>query len=170
MDTAPKNDLKDQAQRVVKLARQRRMTLATVESCTAGSLVNLLAQAEGASEALQGGFVVYTKENKSAAVGVPRSLLGEHTAVSAAVAQAMATGGLDRSPASVVVSVTGVAGPEPDEDGNPVGLVYVAAATRDGRTRVVKNEFGMQPKEQICGASMTVALKLFEEMLAAHVP
>jgi nicotinamide-nucleotide amidase len=169
MDTARKNDLENQAQRIVKLARRRRMTLATVESCTAGSLVNLLAQAEGASEALQGGFVVYTKENKIAAVGVSPALIAQHTAISAEVAEAMATGGLARSPASVVVSITGVAGPEPDEDGNPVGLVYVAAAARDGRTRVVKNEFGMQSKDQICGASMTVALELIEEMLVAHV-
>jgi nicotinamide mononucleotide (NMN) deamidase PncC len=40
------------------------MTLATVESCTAGSVAHLLSQAEGASETLHGGFVVYTKANK----------------------------------------------------------------------------------------------------------
>src|SRR5690349_18050832 len=102
------------------------MSLATMESCTAGALVHLLARAEGASDAVHGGFVVYTKDNKIAAVGVPVELLASHTAVSAEVALAMATGGLARCPASLVASITGVAGPEPDEDGNPVGLVYVA--------------------------------------------
>ena len=87
------HSLEDHAEHVVKLARDRHMTLATVESCTAGSLAHLLTQAEGASEAVHGGFVVYTKENKIAAVGVPVDLLAQHSAVSAEVALAMANGG-----------------------------------------------------------------------------
>ena len=120
--------MKELSGRIMHLARERRMTLATVESCTAGSLAYLLSQAEGASDTLHGGFIVYTKENKTAALGVPKELLATHTAVSAEVAGAMAKGGLSRCPADFVVSITGVAGPDPDEDGNPVGLVYVAAA------------------------------------------
>jgi nicotinamide-nucleotide amidase len=162
--------LQDQAEHVVTLARDRHMSLATVESCTAGALVHLLAQAEGASETLHGGFVVYTKENKIAATGVPIDLLAKHTAVSAEVALAMAMGGLARCPASFVASITGVAGPEPDEDGNPVGLVYIAVAARDGRQRVEKHELGEQPKSEICQAAMQAALRLLEEMLSAHVP
>jgi nicotinamide mononucleotide (NMN) deamidase PncC len=42
--------LKQRAAHIVKLARERRMTLATVESCTAGTLANLLSQGEGASK------------------------------------------------------------------------------------------------------------------------
>ena len=56
-----------------------------------------------------------------------------YTAVSAQVAKAMAVGGLERSPAHIAMALTGVAGPEPDEDGNPVGLTFVAVASRDGR-------------------------------------
>jgi nicotinamide-nucleotide amidase len=159
---------KDLAERVLKLAKERRTTLATVESCTAGALAHLLSQAEGAADTLHGGFIVYTKENKTIAVGVPKELLAARTAVSAEVAQAMATGGLVRCPAELVVAITGVAGPEPDEDGNPVGLVYVAAASRDGRTRVVRREFGKRPKEEICGAAMEVAISLLEELLTGQ--
>lgn len=36
----------------------------------------------------------------------------------------LATGALKHSPASVSLAVSGVLGPEEDEDGNPVGLVY----------------------------------------------
>jgi hypothetical protein len=53
--------LKEHSERIMRLARARRMTIATVESCTAGSLAQLLSQAEGASETLHGGFIVYTK-------------------------------------------------------------------------------------------------------------
>ena len=105
-----------------------------------------------------------------AAVGVPKDLLTAHTAVSAEVAQAMAEGGLARCPAEIVVAITGVAGPEPDEDGNPIGLVFVAAASRDGHKRVVRHEFGEKSKEEICSAAMGAALDLIEQLLRAQVP
>jgi nicotinamide-nucleotide amidase len=162
--------LQDQAERVVTFARDRHMSLATVESCAAGALVHLLAQAEGASEAVHGGFVVYTKENKIAATGAPIALLAKHTAVSAEVALAMAIGGLARTPATLVTSITGVAGPEADEDGNPVGLIFVAVAARDGRQRVEKHELGPQSKNGICGAAMRAALELLDELLTADGP
>ena len=91
MEKSLPSSLRERAERVSKLAQARHVTLATVESCTAGSLAHLLAQAPGATETLQGGFVVYTKENKIAAVGVPSDLLASHTAVSGEVAQAMTT-------------------------------------------------------------------------------
>jgi nicotinamide-nucleotide amidase len=97
-------------------------------------------------------------------------LLDTHTAVSAEVAQAMATGGLKRCPATIVASITGVAGPEPDEDGNPVGLVFVAAAARDGRLKVARHEFRPGDKDRICGAAVEAALGLLDDMLRAHVP
>jgi nicotinamide-nucleotide amidase len=97
-------------------------------------------------------------------------MLATHTAVSADVAAAMAKGGLSRCPADFVVSITGVAGPEPDEDGNPVGLVYVAVAARDGRSRVARHEFGERGKDDICAAAMGAALTLLEELLVEQLP
>ena len=70
------------AERTLGLAKSVGCTLATVESCTAGALAALLADAPGASECFHGGFVVYTKANKVAAVGVPPDLIKAHTAVS----------------------------------------------------------------------------------------
>ncbi len=163
-------DLKARAQEIIELARERKMTLATVESCTAGALAHLLSQADGASDTLHGGFIVYTKKNKTAAVGVTKDLLDKHTAVSAEVAQAMATGALRRCPATIVASITGVAGPEPDEDGNPVGLVFVAAAARDGRLKVTRHEFEPGDKDRICSAAMEAAFDMLDDMLCAHVP
>jgi nicotinamide-nucleotide amidase len=89
---------------------------------TAGALACALAEAEGAGEVFHGGFVTYSKESKSFAVGVPLEVISKDTAVSAQVAKAMAMGGVERS-ADIAMAVTGVAGPDPDEDGNPVGLV-----------------------------------------------
>ena len=163
-------EIRSRAAHVVKLAEASGKTIATVESCTAGALAHLLSEPEGASHTLHGGFIVYTKENKTAAVGVPKDLLADHTAVSGEVAKAMAEGGLSRCPADIVVAITGVAGPEPDEDGNPVGRIYLAAAERNGRTIVEHHEFGNPGKDKICCESLDAALALLEKALVAHAP
>lgn len=167
LTSAMPEPLEKRAETVVQLALARGATLATVESCTAGLLAHLLSQAEGASSVLHGGFIVYTKENKTASVGVPEEILAEHTAVSREVAEAMAAGGLARCPAALVVAITGVAGPEPDEDRNPVGLVHLAVTAREGRMKAVKYEFGELPKQEICAAAIGAAFDLLEEFLRA---
>jgi PncC family amidohydrolase len=149
--------LKELADRVVRSARSRGRTVATVESCTAGALASLLAEGEGASDVLHGGFVVYTKAAKSAVVDVPPELIDKHTAVSREVALAMARGGLKRIPADVVVAVTGVAGPDPDENGNPVGLVHIAAVARGGREVHLERRLVRNPKKKSCRVPSAMA-------------
>ena len=82
----------------------------------------------------------------------------------------MAKGGIERSKADLVVAITGVAGPEPDEDGNPVGLVYVAVASRDGTAKVVEHRLGNAPKGEICQAAMRSGIDLLEEFISAQRP
>jgi nicotinamide-nucleotide amidase len=158
--------LHERAKRLIRHARRNGLTLLTVESCTAGALANVLAAAPGAGEAFDGGFVVYSKQNKIVSIGVPAEVIGEHTAVSAAVVKCMAQGGLDRSPADMALAITGVAGPEPDEDGNPVGLVFIAAARRHGQTMEQKLSLDGS-KEEICEAAMLAAIELGEQLLRA---
>jgi nicotinamide-nucleotide amidase len=99
------------AERVLKKATAAGVKLATAESCTAGRLSTLLADAPGGGEQFHGGFVTYTKEDKIATLGVPRELIAAYTAVSRPVAEAMATGALDRCPADMVIAITGVRRP-----------------------------------------------------------
>ena len=107
---------------------------------------------------------VYTKAAKSAVLGVPQDILAKETAVAASVARAMALGALRRSEAGVAMAVTGVAGPAPDEDGNPVGLVFVAAAQRDGR--LLGAELRLEGDAQaICNAAMIRVMLLAEKLL-----
>ena len=162
-----KRRLQAEAQKLVALAKERSLTLATAESCTAGALVHLLADVPGGGEVLHGGFVVYSKIQKTEALGVPEELLARDTAVSSSVATAMAKGALKRSPADLVVAITGVAGPEPDEDGNPVGLVIVAVAARDGRTKVTEYRLGDAPKGEICQVAMRSGIQLLQDFVTA---
>jgi nicotinamide-nucleotide amidase len=152
------------AERTLALAKSHGCTLATVESCTAGGLATLLADAPGASDLFHGGFVVYTKVNKAAAVGVPLELIKAHTAVSREVVLAMASGGLERCPADIVLAITGVAGPDPDEDGNPVGLLHVAAVSRTGGMRHLERRYPGS-KQDICQAAMLLALRLADDLI-----
>jgi nicotinamide-nucleotide amidase len=155
------------AERLLRTAKDRGLTLATAESCTAGCLATLLSDAPGASDCFHGGFVVYTKQNKSAMLGVPAELIAAHTAVSQPVVEAMATGVLERCPADVALAITGVAGPEPDEDGNPVGLMHVAVAVRGGGIHHCNRAFEKPGRSELRSLAMRAALELAERMLGA---
>jgi nicotinamide-nucleotide amidase len=149
---------------VVARAKACGLTLVTAESCTAGRLAAALADVPGAGDQLHGGFVTYTKQAKHRLLGVDMALLREKTAVCAEVAEAMAAGALLRSTADIAVAVTGVAGPDPDEDGNPVGLIYCAVARRGAVHRpAVKLLSEEGSKERIMEAAMRQALSILGE-------
>jgi nicotinamide-nucleotide amidase len=147
---------------VLALAKRKNFTLITAESCTGGLLASVLSEAPGAGDRLQGGFIVYTKQQKTIALGVPSDLLERESAVSEAVARAMADGALAHSIADISVAITGVAGPAPDEDGNPVGLVHFAAARRDFVPIHVRRDFGDIGRGAVRYQTVMEALALIE--------
>jgi nicotinamide-nucleotide amidase len=153
-----KRNLDELAERGMVAMRVRNQSIVTAESCTAGRLATLLSNAPGASEHLHGGFITYTKANKTKALGVPENLLAEKGAVCRDVAIALALGALQRSPAEIAVSITGVAGPDLDEDGNPVGFVCIAVARRDGPIAYVEKSYGAIGREAVQDRAMADAL------------
>jgi nicotinamide-nucleotide amidase len=132
--------------------------LITAESCTSGLLASVLSEAPGAAQLLHGGFVTYTKENNAVALGVSAALLKTKGAVCEEVARAMAEGALERSPAEVSVAITGVAGPLPDADGNPVGLVCIAVARRGFPTSSMQQDYGDIGRDALRERAMQDAL------------
>jgi nicotinamide-nucleotide amidase len=78
----------------------------------------------------------------------------------------MAMGALASSPADLAAAITGVAGPEPDEDGNPVGLVHVAVAARDGAVLHEAHSFGRLSRDEIIENAIAGALKLLERAIS----
>ncbi len=159
------SDLAKLAARVITVARENSITIATAESCTAGCLSTLLADTPNAGEVFQGGFVVYSKRQKIAALGVPPNLIKAHTAVSRQVAEAMAQGVIDRCAANLAIAITGVAGPVPDEDGNPVGLMHIAVACRDRGIRHVEHQFEGDDRSALRASAMEAALLTAREWL-----
>lgn len=156
--------IEDLATQVLEEAKARGVRIVTAESCTAGALAHVLSKPPGAGGHLVGGFVTYTKDMKHHALGVPMELLRDKTAVCREVAEAMAAGALKGSPADVAIAVTGVAGPEPDEDGNPVGLVYIAATHRAGGALSVRHMFEADSRDDILCAAVEQALVLLKRL------
>ena len=155
----PMDMLKHLANEVIQCAKARDLMVCTAESCSAGKLAMVLSKAEGASKYFLGGMVAYTKEMKTRLLSVPSDLIQRDTAVSAEVAEAMAQGAIRRFNADLGVSITGVAGPEPDEDGNPVGLVYCAVA-RSETTQFVELRCKSAKPDEIIDEACAEALKL----------
>ena len=117
---------------VLGLLKEKGLTLGAAESCTGGLVAKRITDLPGASAVFKGGVVSYTNEVKAGVLGVPQEMLDEFGAVSAQVARAMAQGARKVLGCDLAVSLTGVAGPDPDDRGNPVGLVYAALDTPDG--------------------------------------
>ena len=134
-------DVSSLEQVVLGLLKEQGKTLGTAESCTGGLIAKRVTDLPGASSALKGGIVSYTNEVKINVLGVSPDLLDEQGAVCAQVAQQMAQGAKKALGCDLAVSATGVAGPDSDDRGNPVGLVYVALTDGD-RTWVRKLELG----------------------------
>jgi nicotinamide-nucleotide amidase len=109
---------------------ERRATLAVMESCTGGLLASTLTDVSGASGYFVGGFVPYSIQQKLD-LGIPADLIQEHGVVSQEVAKAMAEAARRRAGADYGIGITGVAGPEPEDD-IPPGTVHVAVAGPEG--------------------------------------
>lgn len=117
-------------QTIVELLKEQKMTVSTVESCTGGMVSARLTDVPGCSEVFKQGFVTYSDRAKKKIVGVKKSTLKKYTAVSEQTAKEMAKGGAFMAESDACVSVTGYAGPDGGENGDPVGLVYIGCCVR----------------------------------------
>ena len=113
------------------LLQAQGLTLGTAESCTGGLIAKLITDRPGSSAIFRGGIVSYTNAVKHQVLGVPQDLLDTYGAVSPQVAEAMARGAKQALGCDIALSSTGVAGPDPDDRGNPIGLVYLGIAWGD---------------------------------------
>ena len=113
------------AEEVIARLKAQELTLATAESCTGGLIGTLLTDVPGASAVYKGGVISYVNEIKHRLLGVEQETLDVCTAVSRETAHEMARGARERCGADCGVAVTGLAGPDGDGTGRPIGLVYI---------------------------------------------
>ncbi len=120
------------SERLFDLLILRKMKIATAESFTGGRVISSIINNSGASAAVIEGLVSYSDESKQKLLGVKREDLAKEGAVSSVVAYQMATGLLNSTDCDVAVATTGLAGPNTDSSGKPVGLCYIAIGMKDG--------------------------------------
>jgi nicotinamide-nucleotide amidase len=107
------------------------LTLGLAESLTGGLASSRLVNVPGASQWFRGSVVSYASEVKFDVLGVPKGPV-----VSEEAATAMAEGARRVLGADVGLSITGVAGPDPQDD-QPPGTVFVGVARPDRATEAV---------------------------------
>jgi nicotinamide-nucleotide amidase len=116
------------------------------------------------------GFVTYSNASKTELLGVPADLIARHGAVSEEAARAMAEGALERTPAHIALSITGIAGPDGGSPEKPVGLVYFSVASRGVTTRVRECRFGNIGRLGVRLESVREAIALMESAVKTGLP
>ncbi len=154
--------LEPRAAALVAAYAARGLKLATAESCTGGLVAGLLTAIPGSSAVVERGFVTYSNESKTEAIGVPAALIAAHGAVSEPVARAMAEGALAHSHADVAVAITGIAGPGGGSAAKPVGLVWFGLAIKGLPPQTRECRFDDTGRTGIRLAAVAVALALLE--------
>jgi len=115
---------------VLDMLTARGLFLATMESCTGGLVADLITDIPGGSSAFRGGLVSYATDLKTT-WGVPQATIDRHGVISVETARAMAEAVRGVCKADVGLGVTGIAGPDTQED-KPVGTVHIAVASSAG--------------------------------------
>jgi nicotinamide-nucleotide amidase len=143
------DDLIVEARLLLADAEERRLKIATAESCTGGLVAGLLTEIPGSSAVVERGFVVYSNRAKEELLGVPGDLIADYGAVSEPVARMMAEGALRESRANMAVALTGVAGPGGGTPLKPVGLVHIAASGISGAVRSAWKAFAWPSRSYV---------------------
>ena len=144
------------------LSRLSGKRLATAERLTGGGIGQALTSVSGASAVFAGGVICYTNQVKHKVLGVPVEILNTCGAVSAPVAKAMAEGARTVIGADVAVAVTGLAGPDGDEFGHPVGTVFIGYA--DEKTTLARECHFDRDRAAVRAQTIEAALALILEM------
>ena len=111
------------------LLLERKLRIATAESCTGGLLAKRITDVPGASRYFERGFVTYSNQAKEQLLGVSAADLEKHGAVSAPVAGQMAQGARKVAGADIGVGITGIAGPAGGSAAKPVGTVFIGLSS-----------------------------------------
>ncbi|MEZ5939145.1 MAG: CinA family protein [Hyphomonadaceae bacterium] len=146
-------------------ARQRRLKIATAESCTGGLIAGLLTEIPGSSDVVERGFIVYTNKAKQEMLGVPGDLIADVGEVSEPVARLMAEGALEESRANLAVAVTGIAGPGGGTARKPVGLVHIAVARENRPIMHQALRLGDIGRSQVRTQTIIEALNMLRRMM-----
>ncbi len=134
-----------------ELIKDKKLKLATAESCTGGLLGSTITDVPGASAYYLGGVISYSNDAKINILGVKKETIERYGAVSEQCAEEMARGVAELFGADIAIATTGIAGPSGGTTQKPVGTVFIAYHI-SGKTVVEKHMFSgtrVEIKEKI---------------------
>lgn len=151
------------AEALISRLKEKGQTVSSAESCTGGGVGHVLTAVSGSSAVFAGGVISYTNQVKEKILGVPAEILEEHGAVSSQTALTMAQGVRKLLGTDWGISVTGLAGPNSDDSGKPVGLVYVAASGQEKEE--VRECFFSGDRSSVRAQAVEDVLRLLDQMI-----
>jgi nicotinamide-nucleotide amidase len=145
----------EQLERLVgRLLMEKKSTLATAESCTGGTIAQLITSVPGSSAYFLGSVVAYANEIKESILGVDHESLLEHGAVSEQVVRQMAEGVRKVYGADYSIATSGIAGPDGGTPQKPVGTTWIAVSSGESTVAEIY-QFGEHRGRNIQKASLT---------------
>lgn len=142
-------------------------TVSTAESCTGGTISQLITSIPGSSAYFLGGVTSYANSMKNEVLGVPMEIIAEHGAVSSECVAAMAEGVRKLTGSDYSVATSGIAGPGGGTPEKPVGLVWIGVSSEAG-TQTYKVQYNSDRKRNIersaAFALNKLRLKLINEL------
>jgi len=164
------SEISDAAKALLRICQEKKLTIATAESCTGGLVAAAISEIAGSSLVLDRGFVTYSNMAKQQMIGVTPATIEFHGAVSSECAEEMAKGALAHASVSLAISITGIAGPTGAVPGKPIGLVYFCAASRSGRVIACDCRYGDIGRTEVRRKSVLQALSMLRELAEKEEP
>lgn len=148
---------------LVWLLKLRDKKISVAESFTGGGIARKITSVSGASEVYFEGLNTYSELSKMKRLGVSEYTLKTFGAVSEQTAYEMAAGLMATGDCDICITTTGLAGPNTDKSGLPVGLCYIAVGTQE-RVFVYRYKFDGS-REEITETAINYALFLAYKQL-----
>ncbi len=150
-----------------RILKDKKLTVATAESCTGGKIAQLLTSVSGASAYFKGSVVSYATDTKINVLGISKDVIAQHSVVSKEVASAMALSVQKIMHADYAIATTGNAGPAKGDADAEVGTVCIALATPNG---VIVEEFNFgQPREKVIDRAVIKSLEMLQKEILKNV-
>lgn len=110
---------------LIEILKSKGLKISVAESFTGGNIASKLTLVSGASSVFYEGIVAYNENAKIERLNVKSQSIEDCKPVSFEVASEMTQGLLANGKCDLAISTTGIAGPNSDDSGFPVGLCFI---------------------------------------------
>ena len=146
-----------------KILSDRKLTLATAESCTGGAISKLITSVPGSSKYFMGSIIAYNNGIKEKFIGVNAKTIIKYGAVSQQVVEEMAEGVRIKLGVDYSIATSGIAGPDGGSEEKPVGTTWIAVSSEE-KTVSKRFLFGEHRGRNIEKATLA-ALNMLRKMI-----